>query len=71
MTAGVGGKTVPTGCRTKEWDMAGLMGKLAAFARTPQGQQAIRKAQQAASDPRNRTKINQLVAKVQRRGGAR
>ena len=51
--------------------MAVLMSKVAAFARTPQGQQAIRKAQQAASDPRNRSKINQLVAKVQRRGVAR
>lgn len=49
--------------------MAGLMSKLAKFASSPQGQRAIRKAQQAASDPKNRSKINDLVSKVHRKGG--
>ena len=49
--------------------MAGLMGKVAKFTQSPQGQRAIAKAKQAASDPKNRTKINNLVAKVQRKGG--
>ena len=49
--------------------MAGLMGKVAKFASSPQGQRAISKAKAAASDPKNRSKINDLVAKVQRKGG--
>lgn len=46
--------------------MAGLFDKVARFAKSPQGQRMIGKAQQAASDPKNRAKINDLVAKVQR-----
>ncbi len=49
--------------------MAGLFSKVARLASSPQGQRAIEKARQAASDPRNRAKINDLVAKVQRKGG--
>ncbi len=49
--------------------MAGLFSKVAKFASSPQAQRAIDKAKSAASDPKNRAKINDLVAKVQRRGG--
>ena len=49
--------------------MAGLLGKVAKFAQSPQGQRAIAKAKQAASDPKNKEKISGLVAKVQRKGG--
>ena len=49
--------------------MAGLLGKVAAFASSPQGRRAIAKAQAAAGDPKNRSKINQMLGKVQRRGG--
>ena len=49
--------------------MAGLFSKVARFAASPQGQRAIAKARRAASDPKNRAKINEMVAKVQRKGG--
>jgi hypothetical protein len=49
--------------------MPGLFSKVAKFASSPQGQRAIAKAKVAASDPKNRSKINGLVSKVQRRGG--
>ena len=49
--------------------MAGLFSKVARFAQTPQGQRAIAKARAAASDPKNRAKINEIVAKVQGKGG--
>lgn len=49
--------------------MASLFSKAAKFASTPQGRQAIEKAKAAAGKPENRAKINQLVAKVQRKGG--
>lgn len=49
--------------------MAGLFDKVARFAQSPQGQRAIAKARQAAADPKNRAKINEVLAKVQRRGG--
>ena len=49
--------------------MAGLFDKVAKFASSPQGRQAIAKAKAAASDPKNRAKINEVVAKVQRKGG--
>ena len=49
--------------------MAGLVSKLAKLASSPQGQRAINKAKEAAGDPKNRAKINSLVAKVQRKGG--
>lgn len=58
--------------------MASLFGKLAGFARTPQGRkvidQASRKAQQLAKDPATRAKIDQGAARVRaevdkRRGG--
>ena len=49
--------------------MPGLFDKVAKFASSPQGQRAINKAKAAATDPKNRAKINDLVAKVQRKGG--
>lgn len=49
--------------------MAGLFGKLAKLASSPQGRQAIAKAKDAAGDPRNRAKVQGLVDKVQRKGG--
>jgi len=58
--------------------MASLFGKLAGFARSPQGRkvidQASRKAQQLAKDPATRAKIDQGTARVRaevdkRRGG--
>jgi len=49
--------------------MAGLFSRVAKFASSPQGQRAIARAKDAAGDPKNRAKINQLVAKVQRKGG--
>jgi len=49
--------------------MPGLISKMARFASSPQGQRMIAKARQAAADPKNRAKINEMVAKTQRRGG--
>ncbi len=42
---------------------------MARFASSPAGQRAIAKARDAANDPKNRAKINDLVSKVQRKGG--
>ncbi len=59
--------------------MASLFGKLAGFARSPQGRkvidQASRKAQELAKDPATRAKIDQGTARVRaevdkRRGAA-
>ena len=55
--------------RRMEPIMAGLFSKMAKLASSPQGQRAINKAKEAAGDPKNRAKINSLVAKVQRKGG--
>ena len=49
--------------------MPGMLGKLAKLASTPQGQQAIRRAKEAAGKPENRAKINDLMARLQRKGG--
>ena len=58
--------------------MASLFGKLAGFARSPQGRrvldQASRKAQELANDPATRAKIDKGTARVRaevdkRRGG--
>ena len=50
--------------------MAGLVGKIAAYARTPAGQRLIRtaaqKAQQLASDPKTRAKVAGLRQRSQR-----
>ncbi len=56
--------------------MASLISKLTQFARSPQGQRAIRtatdKAQQFAKDPKNRAKIDQFRSRLQggKGGGA-
>jgi len=49
--------------------MAGLMGKMARFASSPQGQRMIAKAREAAADPKNRAKLNEMVSKAQQRRG--
>ncbi|MEI4272031.1 hypothetical protein TEK04_09875 [Klenkia sp. LSe6-5] len=55
--------------------MASLMNKITQFAKSPQGQRAIRqatdKAQQFAKDPKNRAKIDQLRSRLQGGGGRR
>ncbi|SSC24758.1 Hypothetical protein KLENKIAIHU_3376, partial [Klenkia terrae] len=49
--------------------VASLISKLTQFAKSPQGQRAIRtatdKAQQFAKDPKNRAKIDQVRSKLQ------
>lgn len=47
--------------------MANLLIKLAAFARSPQGQKAIRMAQQKAKDPATQRKISQLAQRLTKR----
>lgn len=46
----------------------GLFSKVAQLANSPQGRRAIDKARQAASDPKNRARIEQAVANVRRKG---
>jgi hypothetical protein len=43
--------------------MAGLMSKVAKFARSPQGRKMADQAKRAASDPKNRAKIEQYRKK--------
>ncbi len=45
-----------------------LIGKIVRFVRSPQGQQLIGKAQQAAAKPENRRKLEQLRQRVMRKG---
>ena len=40
------------------------LGGVVAFARSPQGRQLIQKARQMATDPANRARANDLLAKV-------
>lgn len=49
--------------------MASMFTTLARLANTPQGRAAIRKAKEAASRPENRAKINEVVTKIQSKGG--
>ncbi len=53
--------------------MPGILSKLTAFARSPQGQRAIstasRKAQEVAKDPKTRAKIDGVRSKLSKRGG--
>ena len=46
-----------------------LFSKVAKFASSPQGRAAIEKAKAAASDPRNRARIDGVVDKVRAKGG--
>lgn len=48
-----------------------LFSKVAKFASSPQGRAAIAKAKDAANDPKNRAKIDDLVGKVKSKGGQR
>ncbi len=50
--------------------MAGLMSKVARFARSPQGRQMADKAKRFASDPKNRQKIEQYRRKFANRRAA-
>jgi hypothetical protein len=47
--------------------MAGLMSKVAQFAQSPQGRKLADRAKKAASDPKNRHKIDQLRGRVARK----
>lgn len=51
--------------------MAGLLGKIAAYARTPAGQRMIRtaaqKAQAMAKDPKTRARVGELRARTGKR----
>ena len=51
--------------------MPGLIGKIAAYARTPAGQRMIRsaaqKAQALAKDPKTRAKVGELRARATKR----
>lgn len=47
--------------------MASLMGRLAAFARSPQGRELAEKAKQAAQDPQNRKRIDELRQRLTRK----
>ena len=49
--------------------MAGLFNKVTKLARSPQGRAAIAKAKDAANDPKNRAKMDELVGKVKGLGG--
>lgn len=49
--------------------MASMFSKLARFASSPQGKQAVAKAKDFASKPENKAKIEQARQKLQRKGG--
>jgi len=49
--------------------MANLIGKIARFIRSPQGQRLISEAQRQAAKPENRRKLEQLRQRVARRRG--
>ena len=50
--------------------MAGLFGKIAKLASSPQGRAAIEKAKAAANDPKNRAKLDQAIATVKSKGAS-
>ena len=47
--------------------MAGLMRKVARFARSPQGRKFAERAKRASADPRNKKKIEQLRGRFSRK----
>ncbi|WP_432510357.1 hypothetical protein [Kineococcus sp. SYSU DK001] len=49
--------------------MAGLVGKVGAFLKSPQGRQLSQQVQRAAKDPATRKKLTDAVARF--RGGGR
>lgn len=46
--------------------MASLFSKLAAFARSPQGRRVAEQVKQAARDPRNKAKAQQVLRKFRK-----
>jgi hypothetical protein len=48
--------------------VAGLFGKVAKFASSPQGRRLIEKGKDAANDPKNRAKIEQAASKLRKKG---
>ena len=48
--------------------MAGLLGKVASFARSPQGRKLVNKAKHAANDPKNRAKLEDAANKLRGKG---
>jgi hypothetical protein len=50
--------------------MAGIFSKVSAFARSAEGQKLIKQAQQAAKDPANRARVQQLGNKLRTRAVA-
>jgi hypothetical protein len=47
--------------------MAGLMSKVARFARSPQGRKLAERAKRASADPKNRRKLEQLRGRISRK----
>jgi hypothetical protein len=47
--------------------MGSLLGKLAQFARSPQGKGLIQKAEKAAEDPKNQQAAEDAAAKVEKK----
>lgn len=43
--------------------------RISAFVRGPKGQQFVQRAKQAANNPQNRAKIQQLTSRFTKRGG--
>ncbi len=48
--------------------MAGLFGKVARFASSPQGRKLMDKAKDAATDPRNRAKVEEAAKRLRSKG---
>ena len=47
--------------------MAGLMSKVGQFAQSPQGRKLAERAKQAARDPKNRQRIEEVRGRVSRK----
>ncbi|MEU4739978.1 hypothetical protein AB0G02_05855 [Actinosynnema sp. NPDC023658] len=47
--------------------MASLFSKISAFARSPQGRRVAEQVKQAARDPRNKAKAQELMRKFRKR----
>ena len=47
--------------------MAGVMSKVARFARSPQGRKLAERAKRASADPKKRQKIEQLRGRISRK----
>jgi hypothetical protein len=50
--------------------MAGIFSKVSAFARSPEGRKLLKQAQEAAKDPANRARVQELGNKVKARAAA-